>query len=136
MSNFKRNSSSFQRGAGAPASGDSSKPASYPSRNQRDAGESRGAPRGNTNGGNSGGGDFKFTKLGSITVAKSVDDATYQDVMEGLRGNDKIKLTTKVYLPKGVEEIAIRTGDLLLIDFRVTEKDKEFVIGKLSIANG
>jgi hypothetical protein len=130
MSNFKRNSSSFNRGG---SSGGSNPPArtggnnggGYTSRNSRDR-DSRGE---------SGGGGYKFTRLGNLTIPKSVDDDTRDAIMNDLRGNEAIKLSSKIYLPKGVEEIVLRNGDMLLINFRVNERDKDFVVGGISKAN-
>lgn len=70
-----------------------------------------------------------------MTVAKSVDDDTKDAILNDMRGNEAIKLNCNVYLPKGVESVELRTGDRLLVDFRVSDKDKEFVVGKISKAN-
>ena len=133
MSNFKRNSSSFNRGGSSGGSNRSSggNGGGYSSRNSRD--NDRGGN--NSSRGGNRGGDNKFTRLGNLTVPKSVDDDTRDAIMNDLRGNEQIKLASKVYLPKGVEEIVLRNGDMLLINFRVNERDKDFVVGGISKAN-
>ena len=51
-----------------------------------------------------------------------------------LRGSE-IRLNAQVYLGKGDNELTLKNGDMLLISFKVSDKDKDFVVGNVSIKN-
>lgn len=124
MSGFKRNSSRF---GGGNSEGSSS-------------GRSTGGSKfGGKSGGSSGGGKkYPFTRIGSLTVPKSLaekDEQFADSIKNELRGSD-IRLNLQIYPPKGVEEVRLKRGDIVSISFNVNDKyDKEFVLGHASIAN-
>ncbi len=131
MSGFKRNSSRFGRGGG---SNSGSERGESRSSGRSSGGSSRGSSRGGSSRGEgrSGGGQkSNFFRLGGITISKSTSDDAYDWAMENLRGNEELKLNVKVYLGKEVDEMALRNGDILTLSFRVSDKDKDFVIGHL-----
>lgn len=120
MGDFKRNSSRFSRGGssseGSRSSNDSR--GSYPN-------QSRGSGNGKS---------FPFTRIASVSVPKSASDDARDFVNKELRDSG-LKVTAKVYLGKGDNELNLKNGDLLLIDFATTEKDPEFVVGHISVKN-
>jgi hypothetical protein len=130
MSDFKRSSSRFSRGSGS--NGDSAQ--------RTEGGASRGSFRSGgrsesrpSSGGSKTQGDFPFTRIGSLTVPKSASDEMADAAFE-LRGSD-LKLNCQIYLGKGDEALTLKTGDFLILSFKVSEKDKEFVLGHVSVKN-
>jgi len=123
MSGFKRNSSRFSKGGSTESS-------------SRDSGSSRASSsRGGYEGSNGASAKPRnFTRLGSLTVPKSVDEGLKDMILGELRGSD-IKLNCQIYLPKGAQSVTLKTGDRLLITFQTNEKDKDFVVGHVLLPN-
>ncbi len=135
MGDFKRNSSRFSRGGA------------------QDGGQSRGGfQRGGQTGGNGGGyqrreggssnadkgggqqKDFPFTRIASLSMPKSASDDARAYAESELK-NSELTMTAKVYLGKGDNELTLKNGDQLLIQFKTTQKDPEFVLGHISVKN-
>lgn len=134
MGDFKRNSSRFSRSGGssegaAPRGASSGRPARTEGSNSGGYQRRQGG-----SGGQSGGKDFPFSRVASMTVPKSASDDTAEFVMNDLRGSD-LSLTAKVYLGKGDNELTLKNGDMLLISFKTNDKDKDFVVGHVSVKN-
>lgn len=121
MSNFKRNSSRFSKNESSGSSNSS-----------KDNGGSRSSSRGGSDRGSSR--QYKFTRLGSLTVPKSTDDDLKGMILDELRGSD-IKLNCQIYLPKGASSVTLNSGDRLFISFQVNDKDKDFVVGHVLLPN-
>lgn len=120
MSTFKR-SSNFKRSEGG-----------Y-SRKERSGGSSgRSSGGGFKRGG--GKGKSNFTRIGSLTIPKSVDKSLRREIMNNLRDSD-IKLNIKVFPPKGVDSIQLDRDDLIVISFRTFEDTPDFVVGNAMIPN-
>lgn len=139
MGDFKRNSSRFSRGGGSEGSapsGNSGGSRSSAPRGNSGGGNGGGYQRQSSGGGNSGGGDKKypFTRVASLTVPKSAPDDMAEYVHAELRGSE-IRLNAQVYLGKGDNELTLKNGDMLLISFKVSDKDKDFVVGNVSVKN-
>jgi len=113
MSGFKRNGSS---GSGNKSSGNNG--------------------GGNRNSGGNGGGDKKyaFQRIGSLTVPKTTDDELRGMILEDLRGSD-VKLNCQIYLPKGSNSVTLKQGDRIMVSFKVSDKDKDFVVGHVLSPN-
>jgi hypothetical protein len=135
MGDFKRNSSRFNRGGDGGSSGGSRSGGG--NGGGRSGGYSRGNSGGNSrSGGDNGGGEKKypFTRVASLTVPKSASDDMNDYVHAELKGSE-IRLNAQVYLGKGDNELRLKNGDMLLISFKVSDKDKDFVVGNVSIKN-
>lgn len=136
---FKKGSSRFSRGEGQsqPARNEGGASRGSYSNNRSSGGgnnSNRSYDRGNQGGGNAGGGkDFPFTRIGSLTVPKSASD-DIAAAAEDLRGSD-LKFNCQIYLGKGDNELTLKNGDLLTISFKVSEKDKDFVLGHVAVKN-
>lgn len=77
----------------------------------------------------------KFTRIASLTKPKKHADSELGAYIDSdLRGSP-ITLNAKVYLPKGTDSLELKNGNMLLVSFNVNEKDKDFVIGHLLLAN-
>ena len=135
MSNFKRGGnggSRFQRGSGGATAS-----AAEGSDTGRSASRGTSAPRGNRGGGTDANGKkFPFSRIASLTVPKKVSDGAYEWIMENLRGNEEIRLNAKVYLPKGVNSVTLSNDELMVLTFKVSDKDKDFVVGHVMIPTG
>jgi len=125
MSGFKRNSR-FSSGGGQmqQSSGNSG--------GSRFSGRSGGSSR--SEGYSNGEKKFPFSRIGSLTVPKSVNDELANVIKQDLKGSE-IKLNCKIYLPKETESLTLRSGDTLLVSFQTNENDKDFVIGHLLLKN-
>jgi hypothetical protein len=122
MSNFK-SGSRFSRGNGG---------GSKSSGQQSSGGQSNNR----SSGGNGGGGKkYKFTRIGSMTVPKTISDELRDMILSELRGSD-IKLNVKIYPPKNVESVTLNRDDILVLSFGVNDQDKDFVVGHALIPNG
>lgn len=140
MGDFKRNSSRFSRGGGSSEGGSrgSSNGGGSRSGGYSRGGDNKGSGGGyqRSSGGNNGGGDKKypFTRVASLTVPKSAPDDMAEYVHAELKGSE-IRLNAQVYLGKGDNELTLKNGDMLLISFKVSDKDKDFVVGNVSVKN-
>lgn len=140
MGDFKRNSSRFSRGGGSSEGGSTggSSRGSFKGRSQgsteSSGGSSGGYQRRQSGGGNNGGKEFPFTRIASLTVPKSAPDDMAEYIHEELRGSE-IRMNAQVYLGKGDNELTLKNGDMLLISFKVSDKDKDFVVGNISVKN-
>lgn len=127
MTAFKRNSSRFSRGSegGSNEGGSTS--------------GSKSSSGGSKFGANRGGGDKKyaFTRIGSMSVPKSLreKDGELADTIESELRDSEIRLNLQIYPPKGVESVTLNRGDIVSLTFKVSEKDKDFVLGHASIPN-
>lgn len=133
MSDFKGRNSRFTRG-GKTSSGSSASTSRASGRTgaTRTGGSSeRGSSR--SSGGTSKA--YAFTRIGSITVPRSVSDDAHDFIMESLRGNRDVRMNVQVYLPKGAESLTLANKDNLVISFGVSDKDKDFVVGHLLLPN-
>lgn len=139
MSNFKRNSSRFSRGGSSnEGSGSSEGRSSRGSSRGGDSegGSSRSSGRsGGRSGGGGGNGKYAFSRIGSLTVPKKVPDEVYDWIVDNLRGNEEVRLALKIYPPKGVQSVTLNRDDLVVLSFKVSDKDKDFVMGHASIPN-
>lgn len=121
MTAFKRNSSRFGGG------------------NSGGSGESQNKGGSKFGGGNKGGGDRKyaFTRIGSMSVPKSLaeKDRDLADTIQSELRDSEIRLNLQIYPPKGVESVTLNRGDIVSLSFKVSEKDRDFVIGHASIPN-
>lgn len=149
MSTFKRNSSRFSKGDSAPAETKENNSRSYSrgrteTKTQEETPAERTSSRSSSSRGSynrdnkqqSGGkGQYQFSRIGSLTVPKKVSDEAHDWIMDNLRGNEDIRLNCKVYLPKGVDSVTLSKDDLVVLSFKVSDKDKEFVVGHLLLPN-
>jgi hypothetical protein len=139
MNDFKgRTSSRFSRNGGKSNAGTTSTRTT----STRSSGPSRSTstPERSSNGGGYARGGSKdksyaFTRIGSITVPKSVGDDVHDFIMQELRGNRDVRFNVQVYLPKGAESLTLANKDNLVISFGVSDKDKDFVVGHLLLPN-
>lgn len=144
MGDFKRTSSRFNRNGGSSngSSGGSRAASGYNRRSggsaegssERSSGGSNGYQRRSSSGQAAGGKDFPFTRIANITIPKSATDEMADFVENELR-NSGLKLTAQIYLGKGDNELVLKNGDMLLIEFKTGEKDKDFVQGRISVKN-
>ena len=138
MSDFKRNSSRFSRGGGDSENGSerSGGGRSFNRGGKREESNNRGGNGGRSGGrGNNGSkGDFPFTRIASLTIPKSASDDMAEYVEQELKGSE-IRLNAQVYLGKGDNELTLKTGDMLLVSFKTSDKDKDFVVGNVSVKN-
>ena len=93
--------------------------------------------RGNNNSGRpaGAGGKRRSTTIGSVNKPKSLTAEKLQlveDAAKALR-DEKVTLNVQIYPPKGVEEITLRRGDVLWLNFFKYDKDKDFTEGHLSM---
>lgn len=81
-------------------------------------------------------GEGEWVNLGSITPSKKFeDDENYQDICEALKGSE-YRLQVKVYLPKDMDSLALRSGDFIQLSFITFDKDPDFVLGHASMNLG
>lgn len=143
MSDFKKNSSRFNRSSGGGSAGPSNygggqSRGSYGSRPSGGQPEARSYGSNRSSEGNAEGGkSFAFTRIGDLSYTKSVGPdlrAAFEELLnQGLQFNVKVWLGDKK--GQAPNELVLKTGDFLLIDHKVTEKDKEFVRGHVSVKN-
>ena len=127
MAGFKRNTGSFgsSRTQGAGES-QQSRPSS---------GRSSGGYQGRQSVGGTQGADSKgaFVRLASITLTKKDNgNVDVEDIVAALNEMG-VTLTANVYLPKGAESITLRNKDRLMVSFKRSKFDKDFVVGNLSM---
>ena len=79
-------------------------------------------------------GKSKFTRLGSLTVPKTMDEELRKMIVNELRGSE-VRLTLKVFPPRGVETVNLRRNDVVSISFKVFDDEPAFVVGTASIPN-
>ena len=147
MGDFKRSSSRFSKGGGNEGSSRGGDNGGGERQEGRSGGNSRGGggySRGGRSGGNGGGGyrggrqqegEFPFTFIGNISMPKSASDDACKFVDSELKGSN-LTMNAKIYLGKDENsELVLKNGDMLLIQFKNGERDKDFVIGKVSVKN-
>lgn len=144
MTDFKRSSSRFSRGSSGSSSGAASAPQrggssgggsrSYGGNSGGGQSQQRSAGRGNGGGGQGGGKEFPFTRIANLTIPKSAGDDLAAYIENELKGSE-IKLNAQIYLGKGDNELTLKNGDQLFISFRTSDKDKDFVVGNISVKN-
>lgn len=151
MGDFQRNSSRFNRGGGNSGGGDSAPQGRASGGNgggggfQRRGGgnsggnsgggyQGRGQSQGQSNGGGQQQGEFPFSRIASITIPKSAGNDV-KDFVDNELKNSNLTLNAKIYLGKGDNELTLRNGDTLLIQFKNGDKDKDFVVGRVSVKN-
>src|SRR5690606_3836583 len=137
MGDFKRSSSRFSRGgsSGGSSEGVGSRGgynrggSRSGGRQERSEGSSEGRSRGDYQGRRYSGGqkEFPFTRVASLTIPKSAPDDMADYIHDELKGSE-IRLNAQIYLGKGDNELTLKNGDMLLVSFKVSEKDKEFVV--------
>lgn len=74
--------------------------------------------------------------LGSLTPTKKTgDDLT--DFLGGMGEIAEFDFVAQIYLPKGIEDVTLEHGKMMLLTFKTGEKAEEldFVLGTLSLAN-
>lgn len=133
MGDFKRNSSRFNRG-GSEGSSNNQRGSTGGNRSAPQKSEGSGGYQRRSGSSAGGGKDFPFTRIASLTVPKSAPDDMADYVHAELRGSE-IRLNAQVYLGKGDNELTLKSGDMLLLSFKVSEKDKDFVVGSISVKN-
>jgi hypothetical protein len=110
MSNFKRNSSRFNRDSGGSS--------------------------GSSGGSRSSGGKKEYPPIvGNLLVPKQASDAKKDlahEAAEALR-EEKVTLNLQINLPKGMETITLNRGDILWLSFFKFKTDKDFVLGHVSL---
>jgi hypothetical protein len=74
--------------------------------------------------------------LGSLTPTKKTADDLV-DFLGGMGDVAEYDFVAQIYLPKGIDTVALEHGKMMLVTFKTGEKaeDLEFVLGTLSLAN-
>ena len=74
--------------------------------------------------------------LGSVTPTKKTADDLV-DFLGGMGDVTEYDFIAQIYLPKGINDVELEHGKMMLITFKTGEKaeDLDFVLGTLSLAN-
>lgn len=73
-----------------------------------------------------------FSRGGSSRGSKSKSDANFiriGDISESKNGNE----ICKVFLPKGMDELVLKNGDVILVSDYVHDDAPNFVVGRLTL---
>ena len=131
MSNRNNGGSERSNGRRTSGRGASSEDSQSEGRTSRGGGRSSG---GRSSGGSKGKGDYKFSRIGSLTVAGSTQDEYGEDIVDKLKG-ENYKLWLKVYLPEGSDTVTLKHEEMLLISIGEVKKAPDFVVGTVSVEN-
>lgn len=78
--------------------------------------------------------DSSFTRVGSVTLAKSTTEAHGEELIDELQDME-IQMWVNFYLPKGVKSMEVTNDTKMLISIKPQHEDTpDFVAGSVSIA--